>query len=199
MGTRLTVDGGKTVNTQNDSNGTAGSHPGAANRRAARSRARVGCRSLFRRFRAKLRRGEEGSALVEIALIMGPMLAVMTAICTFAVGFSNQLTLTQAVGAGAQYLQVRQTSSTDPCADALTAIEAAAPNLTAASINVYVSINSIATTQTGNSCSGAVLIAGDPVTVAATYPCVLTIMPLGYGTNFISKCTLTAKATEYVY
>jgi Flp pilus assembly protein TadG len=156
-------------------------------------------RSLSRRLRAFLRSGNEGSALVELALVMGPMLAVMTAIFTFAIAFSNQLTLTQAVGAGAQYLQVREATSTNPCSDALTAIEASAPSLTPGSINVYVAINGVATTQTGNSCPNAALISGDPVSVAATYPCALSIMALGYGTQFISKCTLTAKSTEYVY
>lgn len=166
-----------------------GSQPGPANRRA------------HSRLRAFFRAGDEGSALVEIALIMGPLLAIITAICTFAIAFNNQLTLTQAVGSGAQYLQLIRTSTTDPCADTLTAIEAAAPTLKAASINITVTMNGVTPTQTGNSCSGGQtnLVAGQPITVYATYPCVLSIMPLGYGTQFLSNCQLQAKVTEYEY
>ncbi len=154
-----------------------------------------------RRLRALLRRGEQGSALVEIALIMPALLAVMTAICAFAVAFNNQLTLTQAVGAGAQYLQTIRTTATDPCAQTLTAIENAAPSLKGTSISLSLSING--TPETGSTCAGATstLLAaqGDPVSVSATYPCILSIMPAGYGTKFISNCQLQAKVTEYEY
>jgi Flp pilus assembly protein TadG len=74
---------------------------------------------MRRHVRALLRKGEEGSALVEIALTMPMLLMVMTAICTFAIGFNNQLTLTSAVGSGAQYLQLIRTTTTDPCQDTL--------------------------------------------------------------------------------
>jgi Flp pilus assembly protein TadG len=137
----------------------------------------------------------EGSALVEIALVMGPMLAVLTAICAFAVGFNNQLTLTSAVGSGAQYLQLIRTTTTDPCKDTLTAIEGAAPSLTPSSIGLSFSLNG--TTVTSTSCPGdqSDLAQGAPVTVTATYPCALPI----YGTTFSQKCQLTAKVTEYEY
>ena len=50
------------------------------------------------------------------------LLLVFTGIFDFGIAYYNQLTLTQAVGAGAQYLQQIRTSTTDPCADTLTAI-----------------------------------------------------------------------------
>lgn len=163
--------------------------------------ARVEPRSQGRRLRALLRRGEQGSALVEIALIMPALLAVLTAICAFAVAFNNQLTLTQAVGAGAQYLQTIRTTATDPCAQTLTAIENAAPSLKGTSISLDINING--TDEPGSTCAGATstLLAaqGDPVSVSATYPCILSIMPTGYGTKFIGSCQLQAKVTEYEY
>lgn len=154
-------------------------------------------RRNWSRARAHLRRGEEGSALVEIALIMGPLLAAITAICAFGVAFSNQLALTSAVGSGAQYLQLIRTTTTDPCKDTLTAIENAAPNLTPASINITVTINGTAPTQSNNSCSGAQssLVQGEPVTVVAKDPCALPI----YGTKFSTGCQLSAQVTEYEY
>lgn len=159
----------------------------------------VGSFLLARRVRAFLRRGEEGSVLVEIALLTPILLGLITAIATFAIGFNNQLTLTSAVGAGAQYLQLIRTTTTDPCADALTAIENAAPSLKSSSISLSFNFNGTVVNQ--NSCSGdqGDLVEGTPVTVSATYPCVLSIMPMGYGTKFVSNCQLSAKVTEYEY
>jgi Flp pilus assembly protein TadG len=142
-----------------------------------------------------LRASEEGSALVEIALTLPMLLAVVTAICAFGVGFNNELTLTSAVGAGAQELQLIRLTTSDPCADTLAAIEAAAPSLHGASINLKITMN--VTTVTGSSCPGdeSDLGPGDPVTVSATYPCALPI----YGTAFSNACQLSAKVTEYEY
>jgi Flp pilus assembly protein TadG len=158
-----------------------------------------------RPLRALLHSGEQGSALIEIALVLPILMALITGLCAFGVAFNNQLTLTQAVGAGGQYLQTIRTVSPangDPCASALTAIENAAPSLKASSINVTVTINGTAV-ETGSSCTaGATAFAGsqgEPVTVAATYPCVLPIMPMGYGTKFVSNCQLSASVTEYEY
>jgi Flp pilus assembly protein TadG len=151
--------------------------------------------SIRQRVRTLLRGGEEGSALVEIALTMPMLLAVLTAICTFGVGFNNELTLTSAVGAGAQYLQLIRTTTSDPCADTLTAIENAAPNLTPSSITLSFNLNG--TQVSGNSCSGdqSYLVEGEPVTVTAKYPCALSV----YGTKFTNACQLSAKVTEYEY
>ena len=142
-----------------------------------------------------LRSREEGSALVEIALTMPILLMVMTAICTFAIGFNNQLTLTSAVGSGAQYLQLIRTTTSDPCQDTLTAIENAAPSLTPGSITLSFSLNG--TPVSGNSCSGdqSYLVQGQPVTVTAKYPCALAI----YATSFATGCQLSASVTEYEY
>lgn len=152
-------------------------------------------RSIVRRVRALLRTSDQGSALVEIALVMPMLLAVITAICAFAIAFNNQLTLTSAVGSGAQYLQLIRLTTTNPCADTLTAIENAAPNLTPGSINLTFSFNG--TQVTSNSCAGdqSYLVQGQSVTVSATYPCALPI----YGSTFTNGCQLSAKVTEYEY
>jgi Flp pilus assembly protein TadG len=158
---------------------------------------RVEPRSISRWVRALLHRNEEGSALVEIALVTPVLMAIVTGICSFAIGFNNQLTLTNAVGSGAQYLQLIRTTTADPCADTLTAIQGAAPGLTPGSISLTVTMNGQTPSQSGNKCPGAQsdLVAGEPVTVSATYPCVLAI----YGASFTSKCQLSAKVTEYEY
>jgi Flp pilus assembly protein TadG len=146
---------------------------------------------------AALLRREDGGPLVEIALTVPVLLGVLTGICTFGIAFSNQLTLTQAVGSGGQLLSQIRTTTTNPCADTFTAIKNAAPNLTSSKIAVTVTMNGTTPTQTGNTCSGAQtnLVQGGPVTVSATYPCSLSI----YGVSFGSSCQLQAKVTEYEY
>lgn len=153
--------------------------------------------SIGGRSRGLFSRGEEGGALVEIALTLPPMLAILTGLCAFGVAFSNQLTLTQAVSTGGQYLSQIRTSSTNPCADTFNAIKGAAPNLTPANIAVTITMNGTTPTQTGNTCSGAQsdLTEGTPVVVSATYPCGLSI----YNVKFASGCQLTAQVTEYEY
>lgn len=123
------------------------------------------------------------------------LLALLTAIVSFGIAFSNQLTLTQAVGTGAQFLQqIRQTTS-DPCADTLNAVSQAAPTLKKSNISLSITMNG--STISGSSCSGSQsnLVQGQPVTVAATYPCNLQI----YGVKLSSTCNLGAQVTEYEY
>ena len=150
--------------------------------------------SSYRR-RAALGRNEEGGALVELALTVPVMLGLITAIVTFGIAFSNQVTLTQAVGSAGQYLSQIRSSSTDPCEDTYTALTNAAPGLSAASISLTTTLNG--NKNTGNTCSGkqTQLVQGGTVTVYATYPCTLSI----YGVSFASSCQLTAQVTEYEY
>ena len=164
-------------------------------------------RSLFRRATAHRitapacgRRGrkEQGNVLVEVALSLPLLLLVFTGIFYFGIAYSNQLTLTQAVGAGAQYLQQIRTSTSDPCADTLTAIENAAPTLIPGSISL--TLNMSGSVVPGSSCPGdqSDLIQKEPVTVTATYPCALPIV-FTTGPRWISTCQLSATVTEYEY
>ncbi len=154
-------------------------------------------RPMGGRARGLFARGEEGGALVEIALVTPALLGLLTGIIAFGLAYSNQLTLTQATGTAGQYLAQIRTSTTDPCADVFTALKNAAPGLSAAKISVTVTMNGTTPTQTGATCSGAQtdLVAGKPVTVYATYPCTLSI----YNSTLTSGCSLAAKVTEYEY
>lgn len=139
--------------------------------------------------------GEEGGALVEIALTVPVLLGVLTGIITFGLAYSNQITLTQAVGSAGQYLAQIRTSTSDPCADTWTALKSAAPGLVAANITMTVTMNGTAKTATTCSGSQTLLVQGSPVTVYATYPCGLSV----YGVSFAGSCKLAAKVTEYEY
>jgi|HubBroStandDraft_1064217.scaffolds.fasta_scaffold44674_2 Flp pilus assembly protein TadG len=188
------------MKTQIDFDGITKSPARAVNRAASAPEAHAEARSPRRR--ALLGSGEQGQTVVEFALVMPALCCLMTAIFTFAIGFYNQLTLTSAVTAGAQYLQTIRLTTSNPCADTLTAIESAAPNFTGSKIGLTVSINGTAAPG-GTSCAGStstlVAAQNDPVTVTATYPCLISIMSAGYGAHLVSSCQLTAKSTVYEY
>ena len=190
------------MKTQIDFDGIARWLRRAVNRPATATEAHAETRSPGRRRRALLRSGEQGQSMVEFALVMPAMLAVITATFTFSLAFYQQMTLNSAVGAAAMDVQtIRQTTS-DPCADTLTALKAAAPSFTVANIGLTVTINN-GTPISGHNCTGATstLLAAqnDPVTVTATYPCFLSIMTPAYGPKFISNCQLSATVTELEY
>ena len=145
---------------------------------------------------------EDGNSLVEFTLTLPILMAVLMAIFEFGIAFNNQLQLTNAVGAGAQYLQQIRTSTTDPCADTISMIEKSAPSLKPASISLTLTMNGN-TPVSGSSCSGdqSQLAQLQPVTVYASYPCNITIFGINIGglstRNF--TCNLTAQVTEYEY
>lgn len=143
----------------------------------------------------KLRVSESGNALVELAISLPMMMLLFTGVLSFAIACSNQLTLTQAVGSGAQLLQQLRSATTDPCKDTLTAIENSAPSLNPANISLTLTLNG--TKVSGSSCSGsqANLIESAPVTVVASYPCNLQF----YGIKLAASCQLSAQVTEYEY
>ena len=157
---------------------------------------RVG-RRLVKKICALLRSDDQGLALIEIAMVMPIFLILMLGIFTFGVALNNQLILTQAVGAGAQYLQQIRSNTTNPCADAAAKVKGAATNLDTTQITITVTMNGTTPSQPGNSCSGhqSDLVQGAPVSVSATYPCNLTI----YGVNYAPSCLLRASVTEYEY
>lgn len=157
-----------------------------------------GSRSSGHRFRlpSSIFGDDRGSALVEIAMVLPVFLALVTGMGSFAIAFNNQETLTQATGLAGQRLQTLRSTTTNPCADTFTALTDAAPTLNSASIGLTVSVSGTALAG-GTTCSGdqTDLTEGAPVTVAATYPCNLSI----YGITFATSCQLTAQVTEYEY
>ncbi len=145
--------------------------------------------------RMRLLGRETGNALIEFAFVLPMMALVITGLYSFGVTLNNQIALTQATGAGAQFLQTLRGNTTDPCADTLSAMENAAPSLRPSSLNVTLTMNGVV--ASGNSCPGQVsnLKQGQSVTVSTTYPCTLLV----YGLNLGSSCQLSAQVTEFEY
>jgi Flp pilus assembly protein TadG len=156
------------------------------------------------------RSGEDGSSLIEFALCLPPLLLLMTGIFAFGIAVANYVQLTNACSAGAMQLSIMRnnlTSPYDPCATAVSAVEGAAPSLTAGSMKFVVVLNgttyptsgtptaSLSCTSTSNNAGAAAnLVASKPITVTVTYPCNLTV----YKANNFPSCVLTAQSSELV-
>jgi len=150
--------------------------------------------------------GDEGGALVEMAVVLPIFLTILTGIFTAGIAMNNFQTLTNAVNVGGTQLQQlrNMSAASDPCAAVGSAVTAAAPYLTASGtsgIQLTVSLDNGAysegpTAASGISCTAgsSYLLQATSATVTATYPCNLTI----YGVNYAPNCELHASVTELV-
>jgi hypothetical protein len=196
-----TVHGGKTMKIETNSRGQARSLNRSLNRAPEATQPGVDAPPPGRRILTLLGIGERGSALVEMALIMPMLLLLTTGIFVFGIAMNNYVTLTNAVSVGASTVALNAQLTTDPCAVASTAIEAAAPSLISSKLTFSYSFNG--SSYSGASCNsssvstGAAgdLATGTTVTVTATYPLNLSV----FGNQMsASNAVLQATSTELV-
>jgi Flp pilus assembly protein TadG len=132
---------------------------------------------------------EEGSALVETALVLPIIFLLMTGIFSFSIALYQKLELAQAVGSGVRFLATDR-ADPDPCAATAARIYASAPTLTKTSIGLTFVLNG--TSYSGATCNGTTqMISGKTAQITATYPCTLS----AYGMSF-SACGLSESVTE---
>lgn len=140
-------------------------------------------------------RGEEGSTIAEMALVLPVMLAVLTGIFSFGVGLNQYLVLTNAVNNGARAFAMSAPStdgghsimdSGDPCRYAAQTVQASAGTLNSTNLTytIIYTVNSTSaqTTYTGTgsslpTCTNLAMHQLDMVQVKAVYP----ITPALYG------------------
>jgi len=134
-----------------------------------------------------------GTAAVEFALVAPMLLLLVLGMCQFGLTMNQYLTLTNAVRSGARQLSMSRNGDNTPRTDTINLIYASAPNLTPGSLTITTSINGTACT-TDAACKTALVAAGPPATVTASYPCSLAF----FGYNFASGCTLSSQTTERV-
>jgi Flp pilus assembly protein TadG len=143
---------------------------------------------------------EEGSAVVELALTLPPLLLVVTGIMVFGAAMNNYLMLINATNVAGRQLAISRGQTTDPCALASATVISAAPNLTSSKLTYAYVLNG--TSYSGTSCSssssstGAAgnLQQGKSAGITVTYPCSLAV----YGHNYSPTCNLQAQVTELV-
>jgi len=163
-----------------------------------------------RKFRLSLR-GEHGGALVETALVMPIMLAMLTGIFSFSVVLYQKLQLGEAVSNAGRVMALER-GDTDPCATTASAIYAAAPALAKSNLTltfVLGGTNTSGTVSGGTTYGGtkgtaptctaagnggaAALQSGWPAQVQATYPCSFFV----YNTK-LGACSVTTQVTEVI-
>jgi Flp pilus assembly protein TadG len=158
---------------------------------------------------ARLRHGDRGQALVELALSLPVLLLLLTGIMTFGIALNNYVQLVDAVSVGGRYLAIDRLNTTDPCNDAATAVKNAAPGLVRQGTLTFTTtmFNTLAAgggqlgSYSGASCSsssnttGAAgnLVQNGSAQLTVTFPCNLSV----YGYAWPS-CTLSASITELV-
>ena len=170
---------------------------------------RAGSRFLLRR--GHLIGSEHGGALVEMALVMPIMLAMLTSIFSFSVVLYQKLQLGEAVSNAGRVMALER-GDTDPCATTANSIYAAAPALAKSSMTLTFTLGG---TNSGGSVSGgtiyggtkgtaptctaagnggsAALQAGWPAEIQATYPCSFFV----YNTK-LGSCSVTTQVTEVI-
>ncbi len=155
---------------------------------------------LSRKFRALRGKDSEGGALVEMALVMPILLCMLTGIFSFSAALYQKLQLAEAMSSAGRVLAVDR-GNTDPCADAVTALDAASPGLSSSSIGITITIDGISygSNTSTVSCAAAggnnnpLMPAGTTATIQATYPCSLSI----YNVSGLS-CAIGAQIAEVV-
>jgi Flp pilus assembly protein TadG len=139
------------------------------------------------------RRAQAGSSLVEMAFMLPVLLTIVMGVFTFGIALNKYLILTNSTTVGAQALAFARGQTTDPCATAVTAFEAAAPYLNTSQLGFKFAFNG-GTLTTESSCTSQTLVSGQAAQMQVTYPCNLQV----YGYNFAPSCTLTAQTTEAI-
>ncbi|MDE3104880.1 MAG: pilus assembly protein [Acidobacteriota bacterium] len=143
---------------------------------------------------------EDGSSLVEFAVVMPVLLLFLTGMMTFGIALNQYLQLTDSVRIGAEAAAIARGTTTDPCSTATTASDAALSSLTKTSITYSFTING--STYTGTTCTSALsnMLQGKTFQMKATYPCSMVVYGvLGSVVNYDpSGCTLTAQTAEMI-
>jgi Flp pilus assembly protein TadG len=145
--------------------------------------------SPAKKLRALLGSNEEGQALIETAIALTVFLMILTGAFAFCIVFYQELTLQQAVSAGARSLAQNQGENvTDPCTAATTALESSAPNFAPSKLTITFYENGAPVS--GSSCLDN-LVPPSTVGVTATYPCSYPIFGVKLG-----NCQLSASSTQ---
>ena len=134
-------------------------------------------RSMYRRLARLFRFEQTGGALVEMALAMPIMLCMMTGIFSMSVALYQKLLLAEAMSSGGRVLAAER-GMTDPCADTVAAIDAAAPSLATGKIGLKISIgtanygtntSTVSCTAAGGA-NNAIMPAGATATIQRPIP-----------------------------
>jgi len=109
-------------------------------RAAAPACAPAESRSIASWIRARLRSGDEGGALVEMAVVFPIMLTLTTGMLIFGLAVNQYIILTEATATGAKYESLQRGVTTNPCLDVYTQVSSGAPTLLASQMTFTITI-----------------------------------------------------------
>jgi len=142
---------------------------------------------------------ERGAVAIEFAFLAPALILLLLGAVEFGILLKNYVTLTNAVSVGAMQFAISR-SDTTPYTDTVSAIEAAAPTLTPASLTITLSVSGTAC-ATNSACSTALASAAPSggtihtAAVTATYPCASGLLFYNF---WSSTCNLTSTMAEGV-
>ncbi len=154
---------------------------------------------LHRRVGAAVRAGvrfqksDSGASAVEFALIVPFLLFLVCGLFQFGITINNYLELTDGVRSGGRQFAISRAATT-PYTTSVSAVKTSAANLTAGSVTVTLSVNSVACASDAACTTALSTASGGTATATATYPCNLSIM----GVNFAPSCTLTSTTSDMI-
>jgi Flp pilus assembly protein TadG len=169
------------------------------NHTAPSSQSSLRARSMRERICARCRLGEEGSNLVEFALIVPVLIGLLTGIFSFGLAMMNYQALVNGTATAAQYISMARGVTSDPCADTWNTMVGAAQTLKTGTGQLSMSLkfgsSSPHALGVGTHCASATseMVQGQTVTVTASYPCGIQV----YGITVASSCNLTSTLSEY--
>jgi Flp pilus assembly protein TadG len=137
-------------------------------------------------------KNDHGVSAIEFAIISPVLLTILLGIFQFGSAMNDYLVLTNAAAKGALTIALGRGTAA-PYTTTISAITAAAPNLTPANITTTVTVNGTAC-STDAGCTTS-LVAGVSAVVKTTYPCNLTVMGINYAPH---GCTLKAQTAQMV-
>jgi Flp pilus assembly protein TadG len=136
-------------------------------------------------------RADDGMAMVEFALVLPVLLAVLTGILQFGLMFNKYISLTDAARAGARQIALsRGQTGTNPCTAEETTLENNEPTLNLTSANFPTPTFSNAADNCSNPGSWN---QGDTVTFTIHMPYTFKVYGINLGTT-----TLTAQVTDAI-
>jgi hypothetical protein len=165
-------------------------------RRADQSRRKIGTRTI-----KAGSAGEQGTALVELAVTLPIALTMLMGFLSLGVLLNKQLQLTNGTSLSGAALALDRGATTDPCAATITAFQTAAPFLDPNAATFTWSLNNNAVTYSGvKTCTGgaASLVQGSYATVTVLYPCSIVFMGVFGKDSLTSSCKISSQVTEII-
>lgn len=138
------------------------------------------------------RNPRSGQSLIEFTLAAPFLLILATGMVSFGLALRSFIVLTYGSNIAAETVAMSRGITSDPCATVSSALNGAAPSLTASNISLTVTLNG--TAYSGTSCTSATtnMVQGTTAQVTAAYPCALAV----YGMNV--SCGIATKSAQMI-